>query len=317
MFKKSCKEYTNSNLIIIEVDISYAFMNNKTVRLNVAINSIIFTSILLVSCSVAKLSTGSVSYQSFRTLYPQPTKESPIPEDAKIAIAISITVDGQLSVTVFNRTSDIMTIDQTKSFFVNSSGVSKSYYDPTVRTTTVTDVASATEGISVNLGAVTSALGIGGPLGVLASGVNVGSAGTSGRSTTETTYFSDQPYVSLGPYGSGVMSKAFRDPLIGKSVLSSVSPVNYVGLSPHETSCKCKVCISYSLDGEKTYDTIVTDIYVNSLIVSPVTSEGAVNETLRSIFVSKPDALNEYCFVLYFNSQFGSSIEHGVLFDYK
>lgn len=54
-----------------------------------------------------------------------------------------------------------MTIDQTKSFFVDSNGKSYSYYDPTVRTSTVTDITSSASGVSVNLGSIAQGLGIG------------------------------------------------------------------------------------------------------------------------------------------------------------
>ena len=118
--------------------------------------------VVFASCGSSKLSTNSVGYQSVRTTHAQPSQTSPIPDDAKIAVAYSIGGDGALTAIVYNRTSEIMTIDQTKSFFVNSDGTSVSYYDPTVRTTSVTDMSSVTKGGSVNLGSITGALGIGG-----------------------------------------------------------------------------------------------------------------------------------------------------------
>ena len=99
---------------------------------------------------------------------------------AKIAIAYNISKDGELTAIVYNRTSEIMTIDQTKSFFVNSDGKSISYYDPTVRTTSTTNIDSHTKGATINLGSVAGALGIGGPIGQIAGGINLGGSGTSG-----------------------------------------------------------------------------------------------------------------------------------------
>ena len=274
-------------------------------------------SLFVVSCGLSKLTTNSVAYQSFRTVHAQPTSESPIPDEAKIAVSISFDIDGNIYVTVHNRTSEIMTIDQTRSFFVNSSGESTSYYDPTVRTTSVTDMSSSTNGASVNLGAVARVLGIGGPIGALASGINVGGSGTSGTSTTQMTYFSDMPRVSLGPHGSGQMSKVFKDRMIGKTLLGGNTARNYVEIPQDKSYCNIKICISYSLDGEKTFDTITTDIYANSWIESPVHSHGRVNDSLREVLLSKPDALNEYCYFLYFDSQIGSTIKGGSMVDYK
>ena len=117
--------------------------------------------LLLASCKTMKLETSSVAYQSVRTRYAQPTQSSPIPDDAKIAVAYTISSEGELTAIVYNRTSEIMTIDQTMSFFVNSDGKSTSYYDPTVRTTSTTDLSSKTKGAGINLGAIAGALNIG------------------------------------------------------------------------------------------------------------------------------------------------------------
>ena len=173
--------------------------------------------VVFASCGSTKLSTNSVGYQSVRTTHAQPSQTSPIPDDAKIAVAYSIGGDGALTAIVYNRTSEIMTIDQTKSFFVNSDGTSASYYDPTVRTTSVTDMSSVTKGGSVNLGSITGALGIGGTIGQLANGINLGGSGTSGTAETSTTYVADLPQVSLAPHSNGAMSKTFHVTGLGAS----------------------------------------------------------------------------------------------------
>lgn len=116
----------------------------------------------VTSCTVYKRpATGAVSYQSVRTtntVNGTPT----IPADAKIACVYSFDEDGNLTVFVQNLTSEIMTIDQTKSFFIGSNGMSQSYYDPTVTMSSTTESSSSTRGGSVNLGAVAGVLGIGG-----------------------------------------------------------------------------------------------------------------------------------------------------------
>ena len=147
---------------------------------------LIFVGLALASCS-NKLVTTSVGYQSVRTLHSQPTSSAPIPDEAKIVVAYSIGSGGDLTAIVYNRTSEIMTIDQTKSFFVNSNGKSISYFDPTVKTTSVSNISSTTKGGSINLGALTGAFGIGGVLGQIADGVNLGGSGTNGTQETTAT----------------------------------------------------------------------------------------------------------------------------------
>ena len=273
----------------------------------------------LVSCGSTQLSTSSVGYQSVRTTHAQPSPTSPIPEDAKIAVAYTIGGDGALTAVVYNRTSEIMTIDQTKSFFVNSDGKSVSYYDPTVRTTSVTDMSSVTKGGSVNLGAIAGVLGIGGTIGQIANGINLGGSGTNGTAETSTTYVADLPQVSLAPHSNGAMSKTFHIAGIGASALSG-SGVNQPSLTKEQSYCRFSVCISYSIDGGQTFDKIVTDFYANSKVVVPVTQKGRVNDALRQVYQSKQDAINEYWWLLNFNYNISAGYNkrvQGILYDYK
>lgn len=273
----------------------------------------------LISCGSTKLTTTSVAYQSVRTTHAQPSEQIPIPDDAEIAVAYTISKDGRLTAIVYNRTDEIMTIDQTKSFFVNSSGVSTSYYDPTVKQHSTTEISSNTQGGSVNLGAIAGALGVGGVVGQIASGINLGSSGTSGTSNTSTTYVADLPQVSIAPHGSGAMSKIYKITGIGNGELNGNS-ISLPDLDKEQSYCKFSVCISYSLDGGKTFDKIVTDFYTNSKIIVPVTDKKKVNEALRKVYQTKPDALNEYLWLLYFNTNvsIGENCRvQGILYDYK
>lgn len=274
--------------------------------------------ILLSACGSGKLTTRSVGYQSIRTKHAQPTVSSPIPNDAKIAVGYTIDKNGGLTVIVYNRTSDIMTIDQTMSFFVNTNGKSISYYDPTIKTTSVTDMASVTKGASINLGAITGALGVGGAIGEIANGINVGGSGTSGSATTHTTYIADQPRVSLAPHSNGALSKVYEIAGIGYTSLKNggvISPK----LTDKDSYCRFSVCVSYSFDNGATFDKIVTEFYANSKIIIPVSRKGQVNEALREIYSVKPDALNEYCWMLHFDSNASGQTERiqGILYDYK
>lgn len=275
--------------------------------------------VVFASCGSSKFSTNSVGYQSVRTTHAQPSQTSPIPDDAKIAVAYSIGGDGALTAIVYNRTSEIMTIDQTKSFFVNSDGTSVSYYDPTVRTTSVTDMSSVTKGGSVNLGSITGALGIGGTIGQLANGINLGGSGTSGTAETSTTYVADLPQVSLAPHSNGAMSKTFHVTGLGASSLGG-SAINLPSLTKEQSYCRFSVCISYSTDGGQTFDKLVTDFYANSKVVVPVVKHGQVNNALRQIYEQKLDAINEYWWLLNFDNTESMGYDkrvQGILYDYK
>lgn len=272
--------------------------------------------VALASCSSGTLVTSSVAYQSVRTTFRQPTE---IPDDAEILVVYGFTKTGEIVPVVYNRTSEIMVIDQTMSFFVNSDGQSTSYYDPTVRTTTQTDLSTSTKGASVNLGAIGGALGIGGTLGSILNGVNVGGSGTSGTSTSNTTYFADQPRISLAPKSKGAMSKTFNVSGVGTGSWRRTSAMD-TNISANRAGCKFSVCISYSLDGGNTFKKIVTDFFVNSQINVPVTQKGMVNDALRKVYSAKPDALYEPCWLLYFNNNVGGGMDsrvQGLLYDYQ
>lgn len=271
------------------------------------------------SCGSGKLMTSSIGYQSVRTLHAQPSSESPIPSNAEIAVAYSISETGALTAIVYNRTSDIMIIDQTMSFFVNSDGLSTSYYDPTVRTTSVTDMSSVTKGATVNLGSIAGALGIGGTLGQIANGIDLSGSGTNGSATTNTTYIADQPRVALAPHSNGAMSKVFRVNGIGEGSLSMAN-VTLPNLTNTESYCRFSVCISYSLNNGASFKKLVTDFYANSKVAVPIHSGRNVNEALRQLYASKPDALNEHWWMLHFQSNVSTGFNNrvqGLLYDYQ
>lgn len=305
--------------------------------------------LLLLICVVAtscsskgKLSTIGVAYQSVRT----DNYRGKIPQDAKIAVLYSISKEGRITPIVVNKTDEIMIIDQTMSFFVDITGTSRSYYDPTVKTTSTTDISSETKGASINLGAIGSAFGIGGPLGTALGGINVGGSGTSGTSTTNTTYFADQPRISLSPRSQGAMSKSFKISKVGFErsytelslnswLISNVSTQNIQNVTPKpeysnfsascrkESPLQFSVCISYSLDNGETFDKIVTDFYVNTQMIEYVKEKGKVNDALRQIYINKPDAINETWWVLHFlhtipaKGNIYDTETQGLLFDYR
>lgn len=268
----------------------------------------------LFSCASAKLVSYSVAYQSVRTA----DSKHEVPSNAKIIVAYSITTDGDIIAAVRNFTDEIMIIDQTKSFFVNSNGESTSYYDPTIRSSSTTHYSSTTDAISVNIGAIGGFLGIGGPLGGLLNGLSVGEAETEGYSTTEMTLFADQPQISLAPHSHGVMSKKFSITGVGRPYLKYLSETNTT-FTPENSNCKFKVCISYSLDGGSSFEKLITSFYVNSIITCPVTSHGKVNDALRKVLSQKSDAIHESWWMLYSvnNILCDDSFFNGTLTDYQ
>ncbi|MBE6341808.1 MAG: hypothetical protein E7065_00240 [Lentimicrobiaceae bacterium] len=268
----------------------------------------------LASCTPTR-SVSKISYQSFRTTFAQPDKEHPIPEDAEIVLMYDISDKGDFNVVVYNKTDEIMTIDQTKSFFVSSSGKSQSYFDPTIRTISQTNSSSTSRGTSVNLGAIANVLGVGGAVGGLLYGVNVGGGSSNGVAVTEVTQMADQPTVSLAPRSYAAMSKTFNEPMIGRDVIST-----NLEMTEKTSHCNFSFCISYSLDGGVSYKKLVTDFYSNSRIVVPVSKNEQLNDALKEIFRIKPDAIYEPFYQLIFDDNLYSSYDiytNGLFFDFK
>lgn len=280
---------------------------------------------MFTSC-IVRDKTYCINYQSIRQKYAQPTKEEPIPEEAKIVVAYNITKDGELTAIVYNRSSEIMTIDNTQSFFVNSDGISTSYFDPTVKAVSSTDLSSKTKGISVNLGSIASAFGVGGVVGDIASGINISGSGTKGQAVKEETLIADQPQVSVAPNSTSVMSKVFKVAFLDNKAEDKrkiVAPMLELSESPYRFS----VCISYSFDGGKTYDRIMTEFYVDSYFNIPLKEEGKVNQALCEIEQNKSDMYNVPWYLLDFKNKIanmGFSIDTpdqifttGTLYDYQ
>ena len=98
------------------------------------------------------------------------------------------------AIKVLNKTDENIYIDLANSFKIDDIGNSEPYYSN--KTYTVSGSSSA--GAGVNLGAVTSALGVGGAIGTLANGINVGGGKTGGTSVTETA----ERFLIIPPHGT-------------------------------------------------------------------------------------------------------------------
>ena len=284
---------------------------------------------MLNACAATKLAVTSVSYQSIRNEHTD--VNTIVPKDARILVRHIVSPSGDLEVLVQNLTDSTMIIDRTMSFFVNSDGMSTSYYDPTIQTTTTTDMASSTKGATVNLGAVAGALGVGGVAGRVLSGVNVGGSSTGGQAVSNTTYTVDQPSVAIGPRGQVGMARVFKIDGVGTDFLSALSSQNtsrkdlhIVADNAEESMAKFSVVISFSVDGGKKYENVVSDYYTDDMMVCYVKEHGRTNAPLRNI-LSQPNVLCKGWNVLYFNISHpdGDSKQDdtyqncNTLFDYK
>lgn len=115
--------------------------------------------------------------------------------------------DGHIE--VFNTTDSTMYIDMGESYCINKDGQATRLYSNAV----TSQFNSGTSNVSVNLGSLAGAFGIGGLAGTIASGINVGGGNSSGTSiqTFEDRYISIPPkshrpikFVSLEvPCGEG------------------------------------------------------------------------------------------------------------------
>ena len=116
--------------------------------------------------------------------------------------AIQYTSEG--GVTIINNTDSIMYIDMAKSYYM-SNGVARQLYSNSV----TTNFSSGTQGATVNMGSVASAMGVGGALGTLARGVNVGASNTSG---TSTQVFEEQ-YITIPPLSRKQVKSFLSEPV--------------------------------------------------------------------------------------------------------
>lgn len=261
--------------------------------------SVSLISLLSTSCKTTFPRVSHVTYQSIRTTFKQPDT---IPANAEIVVWFRINEAGEITPIIQNLTDEIMTIDNTRSFFVSPDGKSTSYYDPTIRTTSVTNSGSSTVARAQGSGSTTSVYGSNSSYQQRDGNASLATS-TSSYSVTNVETVQDLPTASIGPRGSAAMAKSFP---IGKFgigfICANPREYNIVNVSPKESFCKFSVSISYSLNGGQSYRKMTTDFYCNSYVSVPVVSTGNtynVNNALRKILQRKPDALSEECYLLY------------------
>lgn len=256
-------------------------------------------SLLLTGCSTYRPCT-QIDYLSIRPTIA--VSESSIPEDASIIVYTILKPSGDVDVVVENLTDDVLTIDQTKSFFINNSGTSIAYYDPTVRTSSNTVSSQSSRGGSFNMGGVASALGIGGITGSLLNATTVGGSKSLSNSSTYTTVNADLPQISIGPRGKIALSKTFKL----KFPYSS-----YHEEDPQTAPYKFAVSLNYSLDSGKTWEKITSDFYCNTHFYIYFHNR-QTNDAIRKLITTKPNATLEPWFII--SSNRNDKIEHTTSF---
>lgn len=264
--------------------------------------AVIFLAVgVLTSCKT--LSVSSVTYQSVRTEFAKPDS---IPGNATLGVEYFFDATGQMLVVVYNLTDEVITIDQTKSFLVNTNGVSTSYYDPTIHSTTVGGSESTTSGASFNLGAISSIFGIGGPLGSLMNGTTLNGSNTISSFHANTVTVQDQPTVRIGPRGQIVMSKQFQIIGIGEGSSNSSANNSYIDTRYSVAPLRFSVTICYNVEGHEEFSNkhlestqkLITNFYVNTSLTKNV-AKGRVSDAFTAIYKEKSDALAEPAYIFY------------------
>lgn len=241
------------------------------------------------------LEVSWVGYRSVRTSFAQPKK---IPDSAKIGVEYFIDAKGVLLAVVYNLSQEIITIDQTKSFLVNTNGISQSYFDPTITASTTGTMSSETTGLTFNLGAISNAFGVGGALGSLLGGTSLGYSTTNGSFSSNTVIVRDMPTISIAPRGKMIMSKQFEIHGVGieQREKGKQPELEFPDATMSQSPLKFSVCISYTIENEPNPKKLVTEFYVNSALIESVQA-GKVSGGFRKIYNIKPDALVEPSFV--------------------
>ena len=144
--------------------------------LRVSPNSLLTNDMIEVQCEIGNM------YKS--------DKDTPAEWASGVLCYNAVTYNPAILFSIRNKTNQMLYLDLANTFFVTS-GRSTCYYVPS----STTDSRSSASGASVNLGAVTNALGVGGFVGSLANGINVGGGATN---TTVSTVYS-QRIVAVAP----------------------------------------------------------------------------------------------------------------------
>lgn len=293
--------------------------------------------ILLTAGSCAStsgyLNVSAVTYQAVDTRKSQQELKTPA-ADAKIFATYAIDKNGKLAAVITNLTDSIMTIDQEKSFFVNTTGESLPYYDPNSYSETKGLHKFYTNGSGITIGFLEDTFGAGPFADKTYWEKTWSNYETYGKSTFNTITISYQQQLNIAPHASSALPKTF--PITGVGCRNMTNQNTLSTLSFDNSPLKFTVYISYSLDGGKNYDKLISDFYVSSNIYSAVVKPGKINAALRSVMQTKPDMFVQPWYLVSFENNiqedpeedfyFGNGSDskkvydhmvHGLLYDYK
>lgn len=148
-----------------------------------------------------------------------------------------------------NNTNKTMYVDLGESYVVKD-GLAQRIYSNSV----ITDTKSNSDGSSVNLGAITGALGIGGFVGNVASGINVG-GGTSKGKSVQTM---EERYISIPPQSTRIVK--FTKFVLSDELPSGRGEHNLVKFDA------CEHLLTYTFDPEgKNFHMIRNELYINKV----------------------------------------------------
>ena len=251
--------------------------------------------LLLFSCKESRLLVKGVAYQSL-AMQEKKTDQKPEAEATPSEISVDCYVNENGNVVVFinNLSNSLMTIDRTKSFFMNQGQAAQMYYDPQVVVNTQSTTVGANQGASVNLGALTGARAL--------RGVTIGGGTSEAVTNTETSYYIDQPKISVPAHGRMSMGRDFHMEGVGTTFLNLMLDRTQLDVNnqfaPEDTYAAATIYIYYSLDNEQTFHFIETTLYANTLYIAKINQQGQVNEAFRRLYMQHPDLFNAPWYLL-------------------
>lgn len=187
---------------------------------------------------------------------------------------------GKYIIDISNKTTQTIYIDKGESFRIESDGSYHMYYN----TQQVTTNQGGASGGSLNLGAVTGSMGIGGVANTLAGGINVG----GGKQSSVSTTYTDQRIIAIPPHGKMTLSKdaiiPIKEGVTGwdKYKMASFSEDfynfempdlqqgEYRTFNESNTPASKKYIITYSSDPEfKSKQQLEFTLYIKDILGSP------------------------------------------------
>lgn len=207
-----------------------------------------------------------------------------------------------LQVRILNKSDRTIYIDLAKCFLTRM-GQSQCYYVPSA--TSVTSTSGS--GVGINAGAVAGALGVGGVVGTLASGVNVGGGGSKGSTTV--TYA--QRMISVPPHATVSLDAQF---LFGSRNCTIVPGLHYSSKDDYVWNVDNKLPrFSFSKDAPEgplmngqhfSYDEARSIFPVSALVAYSFSEDGSALHTLSAhLYLKDVVGLNYNNFRLVFRGQ--------------